>query len=190
MPEPETVDLKTAYDELCRRHDGIAEFRAKLLALLPIASGAGIFLLVSEGGVVTAAVPHLLPVGVFGVLVTLGLYCYELRGIQECNALINAAREMEKVLLPNLSQFGAFTSRPRAVLGRTVGATGAALIIYPTVVGAWVYVGGLGAREALDLDRSVAIAAIAAGGAALLLGVVCGRLQRNQLHGPPRVPQH
>ena len=183
MAQRQTVDLKAAYDELCRRHDGIAEFRAKLLALLPIASGAGIFILVSEGGVVDAAVPQLLPVGVFGVLVTIGLYFYELRGIQECNALIDAAREMEKLLLPNLSQFGAFNAKPRAVLGRAVGATGAALIIYPTVVGAWVYVAGLGAGKTLDPNQSVAIAAIAAGGAALLLGVVCGKLQQKRPHG-------
>ena len=37
--------LKIAYEEICKAHDGIAEFRAKLLTLLPIASGAGIFLL-------------------------------------------------------------------------------------------------------------------------------------------------
>jgi hypothetical protein len=41
-------EIKTAYEEICRAHDGISEFRAKLLALLPIASGAGIFLLLNQ----------------------------------------------------------------------------------------------------------------------------------------------
>jgi hypothetical protein len=38
------------FEEVCKMHAGIADFRHKLLALLPVASGAGIFLLLGEKG--------------------------------------------------------------------------------------------------------------------------------------------
>jgi hypothetical protein len=175
-------DTKTIYDEVCRRHDGIAEFRAKLLTLLPIASGAGIFLLVAKDSIAATALPQLLPIGIFGVLVTLGLFVYELRGIQECNALIAAAKKLEEDLLSSgLLRFGAFNCKPTPVLRGTVGATGAALTIYPTVVGAWVYVAGVGAVETLHRNTNVIITALAAGGCALILGVVVDRKQRKLL---------
>ena len=113
MDNHEPSDIKTIYDEVCRRHDGIAEFRGKLLTLLPLASGGGIFLLLSKDAVAPALVPHLLPIGVFGVLVTLGLFIYELRGIQECNALITAARKLEESLLPKLWRYVLFISGRR-----------------------------------------------------------------------------
>ena len=77
-------NVKAVYEEICRAHDGIADFRAKLLALLPIASGAGIFLLLNENTV--QQMQHLVAVGTSGALVTIDLLLYALRGIQRCNA--------------------------------------------------------------------------------------------------------
>ena len=48
MAATEFDKLKTVYEQICNAHNGIAEFRGKLLTLLPIASGAGIFLLLSK----------------------------------------------------------------------------------------------------------------------------------------------
>jgi len=130
--------IEALYEAVCRRHDGIADFRAKLLALLPIASGAGIFLLAKDP-ISPVLLEHLSAIGIFGALVTVGLFFYELRGIQECNALIDAGKELEQALHSRLCEHAAFRSKPRSVFG-VVGATGAALIIYPAVVAAWVYV--------------------------------------------------
>jgi hypothetical protein len=47
LPSPET--LRAEYSEICKRYGAIKEFRAKLLALLPLASGAGVFLLLKAG---------------------------------------------------------------------------------------------------------------------------------------------
>ena len=181
MGGDESRDIKTIYDEVCRRHDGIADFRAKLLTLLPIASGAGIFLLVAKDAITPTALPHLLPIGAFGVLVTLGLFMYELRGIQECNALISAAKKLETRLLPELWHFGAFNFKPQALLHGTVGATGAALVIYPAVVGAWVYVAGVGAVGTLGPKPQVTIAAVVGVCGALLVGLVVDQRQRRLL---------
>lgn len=167
MDPDERPDVKAAYEEVCRRHDGIAEFRAKLLTLLPIASGAGIFLLIGKAGDIDKAIAHLLPIGAFGVLVTLGLFLYELRGIQECSALIDAGKTLETELLPaRIVSGGAFTAKPRALFCGTVGATGAALLIYPAVVAAWVYVAAVG--NALSHGRQPDVMAAAAGGCVTL----------------------
>jgi hypothetical protein len=61
-------------------------FRGKLLGLLPLASAGGIFLLIGDKAPTGCELSYLLPTGVFGALVALGLFCYELRGIQECQA--------------------------------------------------------------------------------------------------------
>lgn len=191
----EPGDVKTLYDEVCRRHDAIADFRARLLTLLPIASGAGIFLLVGreQDAPTLAALPHLLPIGAFGVLVTLGLFLYELRGIQECRALIIAAMKLEQELLPKLWHCGAFNSKP-AALFRIVGAAGAALVIYPAVVGAWVYVAGVGAVGTLNPQPRVMIAAAAGAGVAFGLGVAVNcwpfwRAKRKQSPKAAQAPQ-
>ena len=78
MADIKPDELRAAYEEVCKAHDGIAEFRAKLLALLPLASGAGVFLLLSKD-LGSDSRPHLLGVGVYGVIIALGLFLYELR---------------------------------------------------------------------------------------------------------------
>jgi hypothetical protein len=181
MPDHELRDVKTVYDEVCRSHDGITDFRAKLLALLPIVSGAGIFLLIGDKAPSKEILHHLLPIGVFGILITLGLFFYELRGIQECNGLIACARELEKELLPELWKFGAFNFKQDAVLWGAVGATGAALVIYPTVIGAWVYIAGVGFTNSLNLNRSVLVVAAGSAVSFSFLGLVVNLWQRKLL---------
>lgn len=78
--------LHLAYTEVCKTHQGIADFRAKLLALLPLASGAGIFVILGSGTPKPGAA-DLAAIGLFGFAVTFGLFMYELRGIQHCHAL-------------------------------------------------------------------------------------------------------
>src|SRR5947209_80517 len=92
---PET--LRAEYSEVCKSHGAITEFRAKLLALLPLASGTGIFLLLSKKAE-PVDLTHLGAIGLFGMVVTLGLFFHEIRGIQHCNDLIRRAKELEGLL--------------------------------------------------------------------------------------------
>jgi hypothetical protein len=133
--QPDPSNLRMVYQELCASYHGIADFRAKLLGLLPLASGAGIFLLLGEPSGTQPLPKTLVAVGVFGFLVTLGLFTYELRGIQRCNALI----EVGKALEDELGVQGQFRLRPGAVNG-IIGTTLAARIIYPAVLAAWLFV--------------------------------------------------
>jgi hypothetical protein len=144
-PTPETVKL--LYTEVCKSHAGIADFRAKLLALLPIASGTGVFLLVDKAG--ASGGPLLTAIGVFGFVVTLGLFLYELRGIEDCVLLRDRADYMERVWLEVPTAGGHYRDRKPGRLGGVVSEIGVGWIIYSAVMAAWLYVAGRGA----DLDE-------------------------------------
>lgn len=61
-------ELKVVYQEVCSSFHAIADFRAKLLGFLPLASGAGIFLLLNRS-LTDGTEQYLLPIGVFGVAI-------------------------------------------------------------------------------------------------------------------------
>ncbi|MCB9106144.1 MAG: hypothetical protein H6633_18155 [Anaerolineales bacterium] len=64
MIEPTPEEIKVLYNEVCRAHEGITDFRAKLLGFLPLASGAAIYLLVSNDTFIQRGnMVHLIPVG-------------------------------------------------------------------------------------------------------------------------------
>lgn len=100
--------LLAEYQEVCKSHSGITDFRAKLLALLPIASGAGVGLRVIQGnGQAPGTVAGLLiGLGIFGAVVTTGLFMYELRQIDVCKQLRNHAAWIEWQLGIEAGQFG------------------------------------------------------------------------------------
>ena len=141
MTEIKPENLRVVYSEVCKSYHAIADFRAKLLALLPIASGAGGLLILAEKDTVKE---YLGPIGVFGAAVTLGLFVYELRGIQRCRALINAGKALETKMEIGDGQFG---SRPKGRMGGLIGAETAGWIVYLTVLAAWCYLAIVGWKK-------------------------------------------
>jgi hypothetical protein len=139
MTEVKPEDLRAVYSEVCKSYHAIADFRAKLLALLPIASGAGGLLILAEKDTVKV---YLGPIGLFGVAVTLGLFIYELRGIQRCKDLIEAGKALET----EMKIVGQFSSRQKGHLGGWVGAETAGWVVYLTVLAAWCYLAIVGFR--------------------------------------------
>ena len=87
-PADHEKDLRTAYGALCDRHQQIDDFRGKLLALLPIASGAAALLLLRNSAAVKN---YLTPIGIYGCAVTAGLFLYELYGVSVCLQVITEA---------------------------------------------------------------------------------------------------
>jgi hypothetical protein len=71
---PRREVLELSYRQICDSYHNISDFRAKLLALLPLATGTGGILLLREREQVRA----LGPIGLFGVVVTAGL-CRRIR---------------------------------------------------------------------------------------------------------------
>jgi hypothetical protein len=133
-PEPQKEGLAAAYNAACDLYQRIDDFRAKLLGLLPLASGTGIFLLLEES---FFKVPKnaLLAIGLFGFAITLGLLLYELRGVQRCIRLINVAANLEKTMYVA----GPFRLRVHS-FRNLINEPVAAGIIYPSVLAAWIYV--------------------------------------------------
>jgi hypothetical protein len=141
MPATEQMspeNVRVAYQELCNSYQSIIDFRAKLLGFLPLASGASLFAVLGNG---TNPVPYYAWVaGLFGFAITLGLFLYELRGLQRSAALERTGQELEAELGLNNGQFGA---QPAAPLHGFVDARGAAWVIYPSVLAAWGYLAAL-----------------------------------------------
>jgi hypothetical protein len=114
-------------------------FPRQALALLPLASGAGAFVLLKD----TQNEGFLLPIGLLGVVVTLGLFMYELRGIQRCHRLERQAITLERALHLGWNE-AQFWSGPGRRLGDMLGPPAAGLVVYIAVVFSWLYVAGVG----------------------------------------------
>jgi hypothetical protein len=124
-----------AYDEVCRSYERIDDFRAKLLGFLPLVSGTGLFFLLERANVGDPGNAELLvPAGLFGFVVTVGLLFYELRGIQRCIRLASVASAFER----QMGVLGRFRQWPHS-LGRFVNEPIAAAFIYSGVLAAWTF---------------------------------------------------
>jgi hypothetical protein len=128
------------YQELCKAHSTIVDFRSKLLALLPIAAGGSLLLFAKSGDAdLRQWAP---PAGTFAFLVTLGLFVYELRQIRECLNLRCQAAEAETSLrIPH--RLGQFRDAP-PLSGRIVGFELASWIVYTTVLTSWAFLAAMG----------------------------------------------
>ena len=135
---PESV--REQYDRVCDSHHAIDDFRMKLLGFLPVATGTGVFLLLSgkaelidgkSGGQLPQALGA---IGIFGALFTFGLFTYELFGIKKCHYLIEAGRRLEAAT----GIRGQFRSRPRYAAG-FLNEPFASSIIYPASMAAWIF---------------------------------------------------
>src|SRR5215216_2207404 len=134
--QEQLANLRLAYQEVCKSYQSIIDFRVKLLGFLPLASGAGAYAVLSREPIPTWA----WVAGVFGFAITLGLFLYELRGLQRAAALEQAGRRLELDL--GLTS-GQFRGQPEAALHGFVDPRGAAWLIYPTVQGSWLYLAGV-----------------------------------------------
>jgi hypothetical protein len=129
--------LRAEYQEVCSSHQAITEFRGKLLGLLPVATGAGIFLLLDKPIKTQGATfnTFLVAAGIFGAFVTLGLYGYEYRGMKECHLLRERGANLESKL-----QLSGDCSRFQDNQPGRLGPREAGPIVYFAVIAAWIFV--------------------------------------------------
>jgi hypothetical protein len=143
-------DAKQLYDQVCANIRATDEISFKLLSLVPLVSGGGITILLSTNTSL-ARLPLVVFVGVFGALVTFGLFRWELRNIQTCSRLIRlgASLERERFKLPSTGQFSGRRNEPApplyagslrvpAFFRQEIGKRAAEKIIYPAVIVAWL----------------------------------------------------
>lgn len=134
MASPQDEQLKV-YEQLCNSYRAIDDFRAKLLGFLPLATGTGVFLLVTDRAKIDFMQALFRPIGVFGFVITLGLFFYELYGIKKCTHLIRAGKALENDL--KISN-GQFSQRPPGV-ATIINEPLAAGVIYSAVLAAWTF---------------------------------------------------
>jgi hypothetical protein len=127
--------LRAEYHEVCSSHEAITGFRGKLLGLLPIATGAGIFLLLDRSIKQQQTAVFLVAAGIFGAAVTIGLYFYEFRGMNECHLLRQRGANLERELQIIL-ECSRFQGNPP---GR-IGPREAGPVVYFAVVAGWIFV--------------------------------------------------
>jgi len=134
--------LKLEYEQICSSHQAITDFRGKLLGLLPLASGVGIFLLLGKPVAAKDNAPvavFLAAAGLFGMAVTIGLYFYEYRGMAECHLLRRRGARLEKEL-----HLDEGYSRFQGNHPGFVGPLGAGPIVYFSVIAGWIFVASYG----------------------------------------------
>lgn len=125
--------LKLIYQEVCNTYRHIEDFRTKVLGLLPIFTGTSfltsIFTQQQKG-----SLPKLLiPIGALGILVTLGLFCYEVENLKRSALLAKRGQALEMAM--NIQ--GIFSVHPRSLFNKR----NAAGLIYSSSVSAWLCLG-------------------------------------------------
>ncbi len=133
--EPSKEFFLDVYKEVCGSYHAVDDFRAKLLALLPIASGVGGIVLLDNR---QALSEHFVFIGLFGLVVTVGLFFFELRGIANCGRFIDIGRRLEKDLKIDNGVFGGSPPIEKATFG-FISATTASWVVYTTVMLGWCY---------------------------------------------------
>ncbi|HKO58662.1 MAG TPA: hypothetical protein VJ276_22540 [Thermoanaerobaculia bacterium] len=138
--------LLTAYQEICKKHSGLDDFRMKLLGLLPIASVVGLFTLNQSGGIAIEGPANEIVtyVGVFAGLFTLSLFIYEVRNILMCDDLWKKGMELEA----QMGISGQFcvcgeqrsAGSVRSFFAELLNAKLAACFVYSLVMAAWLFV--------------------------------------------------
>lgn len=132
--------LEAVYGRVCDSYQAIDDFRMKLLGLLPVATGTGVFLLLSGKAELIGTDNEekvreaMGAIGAFGCLFTLGLFAFELFGIKKCHYLIEAGRRLER----DLGVRGQFRCRPFDAAG-FVNEPIASSVVYPVSMAAWVF---------------------------------------------------
>lgn len=164
------------YERVCVGYQAIDDFRMKLLGLLPVATGTGVFLLLNGkaeliGSDNTDVKKALAAIGIFGFIFTLGLFTYELFGIKKCHYIIVAGKRLEA----DLGIQGQFSTRPADMAG-FVAEPFASSVIYPACLAAWLFLALVFSNG--KLATLMAGVVFVAGCAATMVGI--GRMRRNE----------
>jgi hypothetical protein len=134
-------DAKQLYDEVCVNVRTTDDISFKLLGFVPLVSGSGIAVLLSTNTSLSR-LPLVIFVGLFGAVVTFGLFRWELKNITLCRWLINLGAALEQHRF-GLAQGQFFKREERAAppkfLGRwQMDKEGSERLIYGTAIVAWL----------------------------------------------------
>jgi hypothetical protein len=136
------------YKEICTNIRTTDDISFKLLGFVPTFAGsaAGALTLLEKSGFLTVRAPGVvLALAIVGLLLTFGLFRWELRNLQKCDWLILRAGDLEQYALTGREplvdiQYLGWKSRPRPTLKRLkwpMGKTESEVIVYGAAMLAW-----------------------------------------------------
>lgn len=134
--------IRLDYEKAVAIWQQLVEIRFKLLAVVPVVTGAAVSFTES------AKTPALgITLGLLGFLVTLGIISYDQRNTEIYEVLVRRAKLLElrlgvPPLLPDSPSGGPFSCRPgrgRKLFGITLWHDRGLITIYSATLGAWVY---------------------------------------------------
>lgn len=124
------------YGEVCSSWRGLLDVRFKLLGLVPAISVVAFIGLFSSGGSGTQASSIArTAIALFGLLITLGLFVYELRNSQLYDDLISRGRKIEEELGIDTGQFRGRRTPTHALIKHDIAIN----LIYGTVLVGWLF---------------------------------------------------
>jgi hypothetical protein len=134
MSDGEVLGKAELYTEIIANIRATDEISFKLLGLVPLVSGTALVAVILQD--VTARPTLIVLFALFAAAVTLGLFRWELRNVQECSRLL---RHAEALAEPVLEQSGVPAGlRRRAAGPQGVGKTEAEKLVYSATIAAWL----------------------------------------------------
>ena len=84
---------------------------------------------------------YLIPIGIYGCAITIGLFIYELHGISVCKQIMRQAGHLEDSL--NIPRYmGQYRDQNHNVLHRAIEVEMASWVVYLSVLAGWIYIAG------------------------------------------------
>ena len=156
--------LRLDYDQTIKFVHAFTDLRTKMLAYVPTITGVAVGLL-GEPRPAT----ELIGIALLGLVATLGVFVYELRNAQLCDALLQRAKELERLLeLPTVHGLhgagGVLATRPSRWFANDRGWT----LVYSAAIAGWSYLAAWGLLRWFLVDSAQTIAAVT--------GIVVGAL--------------
>ena len=183
------VGADKLYEQLSASIRATDDISFKLLGLVPLVSGAalGTLLLKDAQPIGERLSPSLITLfALFAAAVTLGLFRWELRNVQECSHLIGITGVLARARLAGVGVPVERQARPPRPQG--IGKTEAEKIIYSATIVAWLALPpAVGAVSFAPLEPSARTIAYVVIAAAILLGMLASLLARTRpaAHEPP-----
>ena len=147
--------LRLDYDQTTRFIHSFTDVRIKMLAFVPTISGAAVGLL---GDPRPAA--ELIGVSLLGLVATLGIFVYELRNAQLYDALVQRARELERLLaLPTVQGLQGAGGVLGARSSRWFAHDRGWALVYSAAIAGWSYLAAWGFLRWMLVDGSRTAAA-------------------------------
>ena len=148
--------LRLDYDQTIRFVHDFRDLRTKMLAFVPTITGTAVGLL---GEPRPAA--ELIGIALLGLVATLGIFVYELRNAQLYDAMVQRAKELERLLeLPTVQGLqgagGVLARRPARWFAHDRGWA----LVYSAAIAGWSYLAAWGLLVWFLVDSAQTIAAV------------------------------